>query len=270
MTGRSLVRCLLLAGVVPALVTSPSSAKLANEVDISTAAIFAPLLRQIVMAYGAANPDVTVLVREGSYGEDLRDLEGGAADVAIVDRAPASGTTYTDRALAIVPYAIIADLKTGVASLSSAQVADVFAGRTTNWSQVGGADLPIVAIERPANSGTTALFASVFGPTTAGGVTVDNTSSAVVNGVRTQPGGIGYVGMPYAPLDGVRILVIGGAQPSPEAIASGRYKFFATIHAVTAGPPPPIVSRFLSFAESRRELLHAAGFYTIFETKQSR
>ena len=258
---------LLAAVALFALPAVPSLAKMSNEIDLSTPAIFAPVLRQIVAAYGTVNPDVPVLLREGSYADDLRDLDAGTADVAILDRAP-GGANYLDHPLAVVPYALIADPKAGAASLTSAQVMGIFAGRITNWSQVGGADVPIVVIERPTNSGTTALFVSIFGSTTVGGLDVDNTSSAVVNAVQSQPGGIGYVGTPYAKLDAVRILSIDGAQPTADAMASGSYKFYAVIHAVTMGPPPPNVSRFLSFSESRRELLHAAGFYTIFETKR--
>jgi phosphate transport system substrate-binding protein len=257
---------LLAAVALLAMPAVPASAKMANEIDLSMPAIFAPVLRQIVAAFEAVNSDVPVLIREGSYADDLRDLDAGTADVAILDRAP-GGANYLDHPLAIVPYALIADPNAGAASLTSAQVTGIFAGGITNWSQVGGADLPIVAIERPANSGTTALFVSTFGSRAAGSVAVDNTSSAVVDAVRSQRGGIGYVGMPYAKLDGVRIVSIDGAQPTADAMASGSYRFYTVIHAVTMGPPPPLVSRFLSFAESRRELLHAAGFYTIFETK---
>jgi phosphate transport system substrate-binding protein len=89
-----------------------------------------------------------------------------------------------------------------------------------------------------------------------------------VSAVRTQSGAIGYVGAPYANLAGVRVLAIDGALPSAETIAAGRYRFYTTIHAMTSGQPSPVLSRFLSFAESRRELLHAAGFLTIFETKR--
>jgi phosphate transport system substrate-binding protein len=251
-----------------ALQAAPSAATTPNEIDISAQAVFAPLMRQIATAYAAPNPGTPVVLREGSYADNLRDLDMERSDIAIVDRAP-GGTNYVDHPLAIVPYALIADPKAGATSLTAAQVGGVFAGRITNWSQVGGADLPIVPIVRPGQSGTTALFAFLFGVTTVTGLTVDNTSSAVVNAVRTQSGAIGYVGVPYAKLDGVSVLGIDGAPPSAEAMAAGRYRFYTTIHAVTAGPPSPLLSRFLSFAESRRELLHAAGLFTIFETKRS-
>jgi len=261
-------RLIVALAALLALQTAPAGATTPNEIDISTQAPFAPLLGQIAKAYAAPNPGTPVIVREGSYGDNLHDLDMERADIAIVDRAP-GGTSYVDHPLAIVPYALIADAKAGVTSLTAAQIGGIFAGRITNWSQVGGADLPIVAIVRPGQSGTTALFASLFGVATVAGVTVDNTSSAVVNAVRTQGGAIGYVGVPYAKLEGVRILAIDGAAPTAEQIAAGHYRFYTTIHAVTAGQPSPLLSRFLSFAESRRELLHAAGLFTIFETKRS-
>jgi len=258
--------CVVAASLVARL-GSPTAAQPENTVRIVTPALFAPLLRQIAGAYGAAGADTTVVVREGSYADDLRDLEAGSAEIAVLDRAPA-GTNYIDHPLAVVPYAVILDPNVGVASLTSAQVGGLFAGRITNWSAVGGIDAPVIAVERPANSGTTALFASFFGSSALGGIVVDNTSTAVVDAVRAQRGGVGFVGIPYAKVGGVRILSIDGAQPTADAIADGTYKVYTTIHAVTPGQPPPRVSRFLSFAESRRDLLHAAGFLTIFETRR--
>lgn len=43
-------------------------------------------------------------------------------------------------------------------SLSSQQVADIFTGTITNWSEVGGPDAPIRVINRPAVSGTYSSF----------------------------------------------------------------------------------------------------------------
>jgi phosphate transport system substrate-binding protein len=261
---------LLIAAPALSVLPRPSQAKGANEFLVCSQAIFASLLNQITAAYQTVNPDLTVGVREDSFDVNLRYLDGGAGDVAVLDRPPPGGEPppYVDRALAIVPYALVADPRTGATALTTAQVSGIFAGRFTNWSQVGGPNVPIVAIERPRNSGTTALFTTIFGPTSATGTIVDNTSNAVVEAVKRQPGAIGYVGVPYAKLEGTKILALDGAQPSADTIASGAYKFFTTIHAVTLGQPTPRASRFIAFAESRRELLHAAGFYTTFETKR--
>ncbi len=264
----TILRALLVVGF--SLVSfSAAGAKEANEIQVDVPAVFAPLLGKIASAYQEANQQEVVTVVERAFADALHDLDAASADVAILDHG-AGGSAYADHPLAVVPYAIVIDARVGVTSLSSAQISSIFSGGTTNWREVGGSDVPISVIRRPAASGTTMLFSSLFGSVGATGILVDNTSSAVVGAVREIRGAIGYVGLAYADLDGVRVVAIDGVGPSAATIASGKYRFFTTIHAVTAAQPASRVSRFLSFATTRRELLHEAGFYTIFETGQTR
>ena len=45
-----------------------------------------------------------------------------------------------------------------VKNLTKAQVIAIFSGKTTNWKDVGGADVKVVVINRPRSSGTRAVF----------------------------------------------------------------------------------------------------------------
>ena len=45
-----------------------------------------------------------------------------------------------------------------VQSLTQQQLRDIYAGRITNWKDVGGADSPIVAFQRGVDSGSQTLF----------------------------------------------------------------------------------------------------------------
>ncbi len=45
-----------------------------------------------------------------------------------------------------------------VQSLTQEQLIGIYTGEITNWSDVGGADLPIVAFQRPEESGSQSLF----------------------------------------------------------------------------------------------------------------
>ena len=47
-----------------------------------------------------------------------------------------------------------------VQSLTQQQLRDIYAGRITNWKDVGGADSPIVAFQRGVDSGSQTLFKS--------------------------------------------------------------------------------------------------------------
>ncbi|MBQ6037027.1 MAG: substrate-binding domain-containing protein, partial [Lachnospiraceae bacterium] len=41
-----------------------------------------------------------------------------------------------------------------VENLTSSQIRDIYAGKITNWKEVGGKDQAIIAFQRPANSGS--------------------------------------------------------------------------------------------------------------------
>jgi uncharacterized membrane protein SpoIIM required for sporulation len=241
-----------------------TQAQQSNQIRIIAAAVYAPLLTDLASAYEANG--VAPTVRESGYQDALKELDAGTADIAILDRAPA-GSNYIDHPLAVVPYALVANSEAGVTALSSAQIVSIFSGKTTNWSQAGGANVPIAILERPPASGTTGLFDSVFGAPTAHGTLVDNTSRAVLDAVRETRGAIGSVGLAYAPAERVTVIAIDGALPTAEAIAAKQYRFYSYVHVVTAGPATMLASRFISFAETRRELLHKAGYLTVFETK---
>jgi phosphate transport system substrate-binding protein len=57
-----------------------------------------------------------------------------------------------------------------VQSLTGDQIKGIFAGKITNWNEVGGPDLPIIVITDPVGAGTRTLIQSVvlnneaFGP----------------------------------------------------------------------------------------------------------
>lgn len=88
-----------------------------------------------------------------------------------------------------------------VRRLTMEELASVYSGQITNWSQLGGADVPIRIVDRPDGSGTRAVFAkAVFGDAAmpilpAAIVAADNNdAAAAVNG---DPGAIGFVGYAF-------------------------------------------------------------------------
>ncbi|MBC5810300.1 MAG: substrate-binding domain-containing protein [Candidatus Eremiobacteraeota bacterium] len=248
----------------------PSPAPTPLQIRIVAMAPFARLVDAIGKDYMRANAGAPpVSVREMTYREAIRSLEGGDSDIAVLDRAPEVAADIA-RPIAVVPYAIVADPSAGVASLTRAQIGTIFSGSARNWSALGGANAPIVPVLRAPSSGTTKLFAAAFGaPSASDGLLVDNTSGAVLQAVRTTRGSVGYVGLPYArDPAGVRVIAIDGALPSAETIAAGRYPFYTAVHAVTTGLANVTQSRFLSFFETRRDTLHEAGFLTIFEARR--
>ena len=140
-----------------------------------------------------------------------------------------------------------------VKSLTQQQLKDIYAGKITNWKEVGGQDLDIVAFQRRADSGSQTLFQKLLiqggelmdPPTelapTAMGELVD--SLAAYNNSANALGFsvYYYIDQMYSK-PGLRLLAVDGVEPSNDTIASEKYplcnEFYAVIHPDAAADSP--------------------------------
>jgi phosphate transport system substrate-binding protein len=126
-----------------------------------------------------------------------------------------------------------------VKSLGKSQVRDIFAGKTTNWKQVGGADLPIKVITGTPGSGTREhLQRDVLASTTWGKVVEMRTSADEVKAVGLEKGGIGAVGEDVALASAGAVRVVPG------------YVLARPVGFITLGPPAPPVQKMIDFLKS--------------------
>lgn len=97
--------------------------------------------------------------------------------------------------------AIITHPNNSVAFLSLAQLVKIFSGEMTNWSELGGKNLPILLYARDEKSGTWDTFKSlVLDPGKAallGAAIRMESSSELSDAVAQTPGAIGFIGLPY-------------------------------------------------------------------------
>lgn len=140
-----------------------------------------------------------------------------------------------------------------VTSLTTAQYKDIYTGKLTNWKQVGGKNTKIVGYQRPEASGSQALFRKyVVGKSTLVKAPIDHVSAEmgqIVDGVASYANSgnaLGYsvyyyLANMYA-VDGIKMLGVGGVQPTKEALANGSYPytndFFAVIRADAPADSP--------------------------------
>jgi phosphate transport system substrate-binding protein len=230
-----------------------------------------PLLAASAELYQSRHPATTIAVSGGGSHQGIAQVAAGNADLGMSD-TPASGyPNLVDHRVCIVGYSVLANPAAGVTNLSKRQLQDIFAGKVANWREVGGADLTVIAINRPRGTGTRLVFAqTIMGavPVLDSAPTEDSTAALLAD-VRTTPGAISYAAFPglkqyvddhFAGIDGVRELAIDGAQPTEEDIGSGRYPLWSYEHVYTNGPPSREISRFLALVESNAETIHALGF----------
>ena len=136
-----------------------------------------------------------------------------------------------------------------VDGLTQQQVKDIYSGKITNWSQVGGADEAIIPYQRQINSGSQTLFLQL-----AMGDTVPMDAPEEI-----RPGGmdglidvisvydnsdqaLGYSVFYYTQQmyvkDNVKLLAIDGVAPTTETIADGTFPYLTYYYAVVRKDEP--------------------------------
>lgn len=153
--------------------------------------------------------------------------------------------------------------------LTMAQLKDIYQGKITNWSQVGGANQPIKVINRANASGTQSLFHSIvlsdepFAPDSNNFITWPrDETTAILQALGDN--GIGYTTVSQAVgQEIIKIVPINGALPTDiEMIKNGKYPISRVISLAVQRKISPVVKEFIDFALSPRgqEIVTSAGF----------
>jgi phosphate transport system substrate-binding protein len=100
--------------------------------------------------------------------------------------------------VAIEGLAIAVHPDLAVDGLTLAQLRDIYLGTLTNWSEVGGPNLPITPISRPADGGTVEFFVNTVlgGTALPGTVQSVGTTTEALRVVSNTPGSIYYASAP--------------------------------------------------------------------------
>lgn len=222
-----------------------------------------------IVAEGAEKADpLRASIRAHGTGTGLADLTAGKADLWMASRQPTrpeleaaakAGNrqleTAGEHTIALDGLRIIVHRDNKVSRLSLAQIADLFSGKATRWSDVGGADLPVTLYGRAANSGTYDTFASLVlagGRTMASARAMPNNED-LADAVASDPGGIGFVGFAYERnAKSVDIVTSCGLAVSPSAftVKTLEYPLVRRLYLYTAATVSPETGKFLEFAQS--------------------
>ena len=159
-------------------------------------------------------------------GTGIKAVKDGTCDIGLSSRylkdsEKAEGLKET--ILAIDGIAIIVHTDNSVADLTVEQIAAIFKGEITNWSEVGGKDGEIVCIGREESSGTRDGFESITDTEDACKYRQELTSNgAVLTAAAENPNAIGYVSLSSVK-DAVKAISVGGVAPSEATIKDGSY-----------------------------------------------
>ena len=173
-----------------------------------------------------ANSGVTFTYNPTGSGSGIQAVSEGRCDIGLASRGlkddeKSSGLTET--VLAYDGIAVVVSPENPVSDLTIEQIADIYTGKITNWSEVGGNDAEIVLIGREAGSGTRDGFESITGTEEACQYRQELTSTGdVIATVSQNPNAIGYASLSDVK-ESVKALSVGGVAPSEDTVKDGSY-----------------------------------------------
>ncbi len=231
--------------------------------------------------YMQGSPDVIVQVTGGGSGTGIAALINGSTDIAQSSRMmrdeekeqarEVRGAEVSEISVALDSLAVFVHTSNPVGNMTMDEIYRVFRGEMTNWSELGGADVPIVLYGRENSSGTYGYFREVvmndddFAPAYQ---SLPGTA-AVINAVARDANGVGYGGIGYA--EGVKTIAVSPVEgdapiePTEENVLSNAYPLSRSLYFYTIGEPDGIIADFIDWTLSPegQAVVSEAGYYPL-------
>jgi phosphate transport system substrate-binding protein len=234
--------------------------------------------------YQSNHPEVRISVTGGGSGTGIASLINGTVDLANASRkikeeeieeAKSNGIDPVEHIIARDAIAVIVNPENPVSQLTLKQISDIYSGKYSNWTEVGGEDRPIVRLSRETNSGTHVYFLETVLRL---GKSDDKTlfsmdtlllpsSEGIIAEVRQNPNAIGYDGLGYVP-DDLKMIAIAEQEGGPYVLPSiatvndKSYPIARDLYMYTDGQPTGIVKEYLDWILSAeaQEIVAELGF----------
>ena len=201
-------------------------AKLSGTVSTDGSTSMEKVIGALGEAFMEANPDVTFTYNPTGSGTGIQAVAEGRCDIGLSSRALKAEEKDSGLIETILAYdgiAVIVNPENPVSDLTLAQIADIYSGKITNWSEVGGADAEIVLIGREAGSGTRSGFEEIVGVVDACQYRQELSSTGdVITTVAQNPGAIGYASLASVK-DTVKTVQVEGVTPGEDTVKDGSY-----------------------------------------------
>ncbi|ANK59987.1 phosphate ABC transporter substrate-binding protein PstS family protein [Loigolactobacillus backii] len=217
-------------------------------------------------------------VQGGGSGTGLSQIQAGAVDIGNSDvhaeeQNGVDAKKLVDHRVAVVGITPVVNKKVGVTNLSFAQLKAIFTGQVTNWQQLGGADLPIVLVNRAAGSGTRVTFEKwVLQGSQAKQAQEQDSTGMVRQIVAATPGAISYLAFSYVDKS-IAAVKINHVAPTDENVLTNKWKIWSYEHMYTKGKPTGLTKDFIAYVLSpkiQEKVLPRLGYISISQMKVER
>ena len=167
-----------------------------------------PLIQKQSENFMKKNANTSIMVTGGGSGVGLGALITGTTDVAMASRKMKldeklkmqdAAKAFKEKIFANDALSVVVNPSNKVSQLTREQLEGIFTGKTKNWKEVGGDDMPFVLYSRETSSGTYEFFKEhvLSGKNFASSALLMPATGAIIQSVSQTKGAIGYVGLAY-------------------------------------------------------------------------
>jgi phosphate transport system substrate-binding protein len=238
-----------------------------------------PLSQKEAEEYMKLHPDASITVVGGGSGVGITALIENTTDIAMASRSmkPEEKMKFKDQGYreTIIAYdalALVVNPHNKVDKLTRQQLEDIFTGKITNWKQVGGNDMKIVALSRETSSGTYEFFKEhvMNKKNYANSVLSMPATGAIIETVGRTEGAIGYVGLAYLSKD-VKAVAVSSDEgktfvaPSVSSAQQGIYPISRPLYYYYSTAKESLVKPFVDYllSEAGQKNVDAVGYVSL-------
>lgn len=244
------------------------------------------LSAQLAESFHTINPTIFISVSGGGSGLGIASLINGTADIANSSRSikteeialfQKQGIVIDSFVFAQDAIAFVVSDASTIDSISPTILAQILSGKYKNWQPITGKNIPINIYGRQSNSGTHDFVKQKLGIDFSPYAKEMNGNAQILEAIKTDASGIGYVGAGYVAnggSKGIKVLTIyqtlNTKAISPldaGMIATGSYFFqrplFQYYKKEVYGKIKPILD--YEKSATGKQLIKAAGYYPVKE-----
>lgn len=257
--------------------SAAAGAALTGTVTYDGASSFQALVEAAAEQFMNENPDVSITGSGNGSGTGLTAVADGTVTIGNSDvfaetkLEPEQCADLVDHEVAVVGMGPVVSLNVTVDDLTLEQLAGIFSGEITNWSEVGGEDAEIYVMNRKSGSGTRATFeAAVFGAGVEENAFKGSAELDKSGDVQTQMGStdnaISYLDFSHFDETKFKAIKVGGVEPTSENVMDNSFPIWATEHMYCKEDADEATQAFLEYMLSddvQGSLVEEQGFIPV-------
>ncbi|NLP33757.1 MAG: phosphate ABC transporter substrate-binding protein [Clostridiales bacterium] len=250
--------------------TNEEESELSGTITMSGSTSMEKLANVVAEAFMLEHPGVTVSPEFIGSSAGVEAVIAGTVNIGnasrnLKDTEKEAGAV--ENIVAIDGIAIIIDKANTVTNLTKDQLTKIYTGEITNWSEVGGAEQPIVVVGRESGSGTRGAFEEILEIEDMAKYSNEiNSTGGVMAKVASTPGSIGYVSLDVIN-NSVITINLEGVEATADNIKAGNYFLSRPFVMATKGEiteQSELVQAFFEYLNSDdgKSLIESVGLIT--------